>query len=267
MNAGEAFCHECGNPRGGIVCPGCDTLNFRNFCRTCNRPLNPMALYAVEEAERDPQFIKAKTVALEVEELEDEISALEALLAAHNAAPPQPEKVLEVDDSASDMARRLLDEFAGLAGQAHSPRQAVAQSRIKKAAAPALTLGSADGTASSDFTIDTPDTTFGAAAVRLEKLREQYAAKTAELQRALDNMVPDESAPPEIKRNFACARMITTYSVRTRREKQRVCWICNRCQVRHANPSECAVAEYGGRWEVKEILHKYEVKTTRSINL
>lgn len=267
VNAGDAFCSECGNPRGGIVCPRCDTLNYRNFCRKCNHPLNPMALYAVEEAERDPKFIKAKNIAREIDELENEISALETLLAGRDTAPSEPEKLLVIDDTTSDAARRLLDEFADLSGRASSPRAVVSESRVDKPAAPALTLGTPDGAATSDFTIDRSHTTFGAAAARLEKLREQYAAKTAELQRALDDMVPDEAAPPEIKRNFACARKITAYTTATRREKERVCWICNRCQVRHANPSECAVAEYGGRWEVREVVHKYEVKTTRSINL
>ena len=271
MSAGDAFCPECGNPRGGIVCPQCNTLNFRSFCRKCNHPLNPMALYAVEEARRDPRFIKAKTIADEIGGLEDEIKALEILLADRKANPPEPEKLLEVDDSTSDSARRLLEEFEKLSGQASAPKPkpAPARPRVVEADAQALTVSADKGSgAGGDFsTGGGPDTTFGAAAARLEKLREQYAAKTAELQRALDEMVPPEDAPPEIKRNFACARMITTYSTETRREKARVCWICNRCQIRHANPSECGVAEFGGRWEVTEITHTYEVKSTHSINI
>lgn len=270
MSAGDAFCPECGNPRGGIMCPQCDTLNFRSFCRKCNHPLNPMALYAVEEARRDPRFIKAKAIAEEIGGLEEEIKALEILLADRKAVPPEPEKLLEIDDTTSDTARRLLEEFERLSGQESmpAPKAEKAPERVREKKTPALSLSSPDSASGGDFsTGGKPDSTFGAAAARLEKLRKEYAAKTAELQKTLDDMVPDEAAPPEIKRNFACARMITVYSTETRVEKERVCWICNRCQVRHRNPSECAVAEFGGRWEFMQVVRTYETKSDHSINI
>jgi len=226
-----------------------------------------MALYAIEEARRDPRFIKAKAIADEIGGLEEEIRALETLLADRQTAPREPEKLLEIDDTASESARKLMEEFERLSGQAHTPKPKEAPAKVREAEAPALTLSSGSGSAGGDFSTGGPDTTFGAAAARLEMLKKQYAAKAAELQQALDDMVPDEAAPPEIKRNFACARMITTHSTVTKKEVSRVAWVCNRCHVRHNNPSECSVAEYGGKWEVSEIYRTYHITSTHSINI
>ena len=39
LQGDEAYCPECGNPRGGIVCPRCNTMNEFAFCKQCGLPL------------------------------------------------------------------------------------------------------------------------------------------------------------------------------------------------------------------------------------
>ena len=43
MTATDIDCPECGMPSDGITCPDCGTLNFRSFCRKCDRPLSRAA--------------------------------------------------------------------------------------------------------------------------------------------------------------------------------------------------------------------------------
>lgn len=270
MSAGMAFCPECGNARCGITCPDCGTLNFRSFCRKCNRPLNPMALLAVEEARRDPRFIKAQEIAQELQQMEEEMAQLEALIAREKARPAAPERTLKIDDSVSEATRRLMEEFEKLSSTPSAPKvdKPRPQKVESKPEAAPLTLSSDDsGPGGSDIPAGGGGGNWGAAAARLEQLRRQYKAKTAELQAQLDAMVPDPAAPPEVKRNFACARMITTRSTTTTKELARVAWVCNRCHVWHNNPSECCVAEYGGKWVTKEVTKTVESISTKSVNL
>lgn len=275
MSAGEAFCPECGNARGGIVCPQCNTLNFRSFCRKCNYPLNPMARYALEEARRDPRYIKAQAIADELDTLEEEIARLEKIVAQGPAVvippPPQPERVLEIDDTTSNSTARLMEEFRKLSGAGPAqPKAAPARPQAKAAepAAKPVSLSASKASGGNDISLGgTSDPSFGATAARLEQLKKQYAAKADELQKALDAMVPPADAPAEIKRNFACAHRITTRVTETTVERERVCWICNRCHVRHNNPSECCVAEYGGKWVTKEVLRTITRGEDRTILL
>lgn len=266
MDAGQMFCGECGNSRGGITCPDCGTLNFRNFCRKCNRPLNAMALQAVEEALRDPKFIHAKKLADEILDIEEEIARLEAELAR------PPERVLEVDDTMSASTRRLLEEFASLSGQPGTPKAApkakAAEPETRKAAPtmsvsepsakrPASAPASGGGAGGSDF----------GPADRLEQLRQQHRAKAAELQASLAAMVPDPAAPPQVKRDYVCARMVTTVSTTKRTRQIRTGWVCNRCNVWHKVPSECAFEEYGGVWQTDTITETISTTSTRQVNL
>ena len=73
MEPGDEYCCKCGNPRKGIVCPQCGTLNFRCFCSRCNLPLDELALAEIEKAKRDPVFQKAQQLAQEMAELEEKI--------------------------------------------------------------------------------------------------------------------------------------------------------------------------------------------------
>ena len=72
MAADEMFCHECGNPRGGIVCPVCNTLNDFSFCRQCGTPLTDEAKEMVEKLQQLPDYQLLVQTARELEKLEME---------------------------------------------------------------------------------------------------------------------------------------------------------------------------------------------------
>lgn len=73
MSAGEVFCHECGNPRGGIVCPVCNTLNDFAFCKQCGNPLTEEAQTMVAELKKMPDYQMLVLTARELEELDMQI--------------------------------------------------------------------------------------------------------------------------------------------------------------------------------------------------
>lgn len=280
MGVGEAFCPTCGNPRGGITCPTCGTLNFRSFCRCCNTPLNYMALYAVEQAKADPRYQRATAIAQELQQMEDEMEMLEKQVAMEQAglAPtfipqttpvPAPEAVMDTTVQQSEMARRLMEEFAGLTGETPPPPQQQKAPEKKVEQKPVTLSLETPEQAPSGGDLPSgpsPHRGPGGAAARLAQLKEQYKQKLAEFQQEIDAMVPNPADPPEIQRNFACAHMITTLSTTTETtvRRERVAWICNKCQIRHNNPSECGVREFGGKWVTRDVIETRTVQTTSS---
>lgn len=269
MSAGEAFCPDCGNSRSGIECPHCRTLNFRNFCRTCNYPLNPMALYAVEQAKADPRYQRASRIAQEMAEMEDEMERLEQLIAAEKAAAAEP--TLQIDDSVSEETRRLMEEFERLSQNAPGRKRPVEQLKPqakteepRRAAAFDIAKPSGGG---GDVDAGGPRGDFSDAVARLEQLKQQYREKAAEFQKEVDAMIPDPADPPEIQRNFVCAHMITTRTKTYTVEKRRVAWVCNKCHIFHNNPSECGVAEFGGKWVTQDVRVETETTSQSSINI
>jgi hypothetical protein len=83
MDEDDLFCGECGNPRSGITCPMCGTLNFRSFCRKCHHALNEMSQAEMEKAKADPLFV-------EMVELGEQLAEMEEELTAPPAPAPQP---------------------------------------------------------------------------------------------------------------------------------------------------------------------------------
>ncbi|MBQ8712909.1 MAG: zinc ribbon domain-containing protein [Prevotella sp.] len=69
MTESEVYCHECGNPRGGIVCPVCNTLNDFAFCKQCGTALTEEAKALVAGMKKLPDYQKLAEAAKELEEL------------------------------------------------------------------------------------------------------------------------------------------------------------------------------------------------------
>ena len=69
INEGEVFCHECGSPRGGIVCPVCNTLNDFAFCKQCGTPLTDEAKLLLADLKNMPDYQMLVEAARELEEL------------------------------------------------------------------------------------------------------------------------------------------------------------------------------------------------------
>ena len=73
MMEGEIYCRECGNPRGGLVCPVCNTLNDFAFCRQCGTALTEEAKSLMADLKKMPDYQQLTAVARELENLEMEI--------------------------------------------------------------------------------------------------------------------------------------------------------------------------------------------------
>lgn len=67
------------------------------------------------------------------------------------------------------------------------------------------------------------------------------------------SMVPDPGLPPQMQRNYYCARR----PVLTKRRVP-VAWVCNLCGCRHKAPGDCARPELGGQW-IYEMRYEDEI--------
>lgn len=261
MPAGASECPECGNSRQGIVCPDCHVLNFRSFCRKCNRPLNPMALYALEQAKQNKHVLRAVKLREDIAQADEEIAQLEAALAMPE---PEPERTLDASARVSDAARRLLDEFASLdvaAPQTESAPAAPAPS-VTQTPAPAPTLSTAPGPAPAPA--QTAPSRREQMKARLAALKSRRAELDAEFRDELSAMIPDPSDPPAIQRNNLCAFKYAyeTTSTKVVVKDSRFGWDCNYCHFLHQQPSECAYPQLGGTWMTKTITETV-TETTR----
>lgn len=208
LEGDERFCPDCGNPRDGIRCPLCGTLSHRSFCIRCNTPLNELAKEAVAKAKADPMFRRAEKLAAELAELEKQILQASQAPAA------------SLDTSVRSEARRDAERYASLFSDVAS---------LKVPDVPQATAKPRSNVATGDL---------------LAKAQEAYRQKEAELQAALDAMLPPASATPEEKRNFFCARLIQTVDLQAVKQV----WVCNYCGCYHNAPSECVQPELGGKW-------------------
>ena len=100
--------------------------------------------------------------------------------------------------------------------------------------------------------------------VSIEEAMHAYRAKAAEMQAALDAMVPDAEATPEEQRNYYSARRMPVERKVKKTIQECEGWICNLCGCLHNKPQECAEPELGGRWiyktyTVEEIVKTYEL--------
>lgn len=228
MEEGERFCVSCGSPRDGIICPECQIVNYRSFCRRCNRPLNELAEESIKKVMTDPRVQHVRQLAEEMEYLEQQISEL---------ARQHDETTSKQDlPTLSPKDRQLLEKYRKLFGTTSiQPHQSPTPSR------PAV--------------------------VDKQKLRETieaYKAKAAEMQKSLETLIPDSTDPPESQRNFLCACKVVALSTRKEKETRLMGWVCNLCGCTHKQPSDCAKPELGGRWIYDEIdiIKKIEQSST-----
>lgn len=103
LSADELFCHECGNPRKGITCPTCHTVNEFSFCKQCGTPLTTEAQQMLQEVRESPEYKK----------LEEQIRKLDAL---NNEIPVKDERDMakaEANERLRVTVLRLLAEDKG----------------------------------------------------------------------------------------------------------------------------------------------------------
>lgn len=242
LDEDESFCSSCGNPRKGISCPTCGTLNFRSFCRHCNTPLNELAQKAMEKARKHPIIARTKTLAKELQELQQ---CIEKML--DEVCDDQDKAVLpdEQEQHVSNLDLLLLDKYKRLFANANMS--------IKK------TSGS--------FCPQKTESQKRRSLIDKDQLKvaiEAYESKAMEMRNALEQLLPDPSDPPEEQRNFLCACLMETYATVVTKSRVMTEWVCNFCGCHHKTPSECTRPELGGTWlyEDKEIKQTITKVTT-----
>ncbi len=216
MEADSAFCPECGNPRTGIVCPGCRTLNFRSFCRKCNTPLNAQAQEALAEARKDPKVQQVIAIVRELAELEAFIlSPPEA-----GAAPPEIPELSAENCELINQYKELLAAFRGQELQEKAEEKPVETSE----------------------TAPKPKPVFSVNIVSKEEAMKKYREKVAEMQEMLVSMTPDANLTPQLQRDYYSARKIKV------QEPNRLYWVCYAYDCCHDYPNECSKPWKGGRY-------------------
>ncbi len=218
MTPSDAFCPECGNPRAGIVCGNCNTLNFRSFCRKCNSPLNGAAEEALALARNDPKVQKAVAIARELEEL-DEILAV---LAEQEEEPPVLPEITHENQELQTLYKGLLDAFRGR----EMPIPTVEAPEPESPAEPPK-----------------PKPKFSIEIATKEEAMQKYKEKMVEMQQALSDMLPDAGLTPQMQRDFYCARKVEV------RRPGRVYWECTAYGCLHDSPGECSKPWKGGVWK------------------
>ncbi len=78
------------------------------------------------------------------------------------------------------------------------------------------------------------------------ELRAEYSKIKAELDRALNEMLPPVGSTPQEQRNYFSARKLPVDKII--RTKTRSAWVCNFCGCWHNCPSECCEPWHGGKW-------------------
>lgn len=84
------------------------------------------------------------------------------------------------------------------------------------------------------------------------ELRAEYSKIKAELDKALNEMLPPAGSTPQEQRNYFSARKLPVEKII--QTKTREAWVCNFCGCWHNCPSECCEPWHGGKWvcEYKE---------------
>lgn len=211
------FCTKCGQPKEGLLCPECGTLNSRNFCRKCGAPLTPMGQAALAEAKNDPAFQAVEAKAKELAELHARIVELQN---------QQPKAEL------SDADKALLDEYADVLSSigAYKPQEKPKRHLVPDAQT-------------------RPH--YEEKALSLDEIMEAYRQKADEMNQAMAAMVPPPDFTPEQQRDYYTARKVATleseYSIDWNGYNPSQ-WKCNYCGYLHPNPSDCAEPQLGGVW-------------------
>lgn len=246
LEEGENFCSTCGNPRQGIICPECGTRNYRSFCRKCNHPLNEMANQSLMRVRNNPHVVKAKQLNAEIEELQQKILELASQTGLFdqegNELPPDaiPVELNEEDRQLLSMYDELINQSSPTI-TTQAPPQPAPQTPPKD------------------------EQTIKQAKSQLKQALDDYQARVAEMQRAIDAMIPDPQDPPEVQRNFLCACQIETQTLTKTKQTQCMGWICNWCGCHHSNPSECCKPELGGKWIYQEVETISKIKNSTTV--
>ena len=126
LNGDEAYCPECGNPRGGIVCPRCNTMNEFAFCKQCGMPLTEEARQLFQQVRQTPEYQHLQMIA-------DQLCDLDKVVPMASEAEVLHE---EVNRALRERVLKLLAEDEGIVNpdipDLSSKRMTMEEYKIKK---------------------------------------------------------------------------------------------------------------------------------------
>ncbi len=126
LSPGADVCPSCGTSREGVECPDCGTINFRNFCRNCNRPITKGGEAALARFRANPQFQAAQKINDSLSKLADfidgKISASDPDIAAIMAEAAGQKAEEQITKARKPLSLSKLKPNHG----AQRPRQVVA---------------------------------------------------------------------------------------------------------------------------------------------
>ena len=99
LEGNEAYCPECGSPRGGMVCPTCHTLNDFAFCKKCGTALTKEAKQLVKQLHMNPDYQQLLEIVRDYSSLE-------------NALPYNTERDIIRDEENAKLRERVLTLLA-----------------------------------------------------------------------------------------------------------------------------------------------------------
>lgn len=215
-SSNDMFCPECGNPKTGIMCPGCQTLNFRSFCRKCNTPLNALAQEALQQIRQKPELKKALAIA-------EELAVLEDFLLSLSGEETVSEEAATLSEENSALVNQYKELLALFRGEANSERTEAPESPV---AGPR------------------PRKTFSLNISGKEEALAQYNAKLEEMKKTLNSLIPEPGMTPQMQRDYYTAVKIEIIT----KTKVKVGWKCNAYGCVHEKPNDCAEPFKGGTW-------------------
>lgn len=119
MEEQDAFCPNCGMPRGGVECPVCHTLNEFSFCKQCGSPVT-------EEARKLYKELSSLPVCAEINKLSADLEKLD------NALPYNTVEDVEKEKQNQELRMRVLELLAKDAGEKNPEIQKRESNRMTK---------------------------------------------------------------------------------------------------------------------------------------
>jgi len=238
LDSNAAFCEECGNPRDGIVCPGCGSLSIFDFCTKCGKPLTEGAAKAIALAKSDPD---AKAFVESIQETVNINSEIEELTALLNEIPIAPPSATPAKPQERKMGRFSDSKMAAILQTDQNMDGAVKRraDEQRKADEHAKTQADAAQQAETERLQRVHDKKVKEAQARLEALekeRQKALAAAAEARARLKSKI------------FPSNQDARSFHNAMRPVNPRG-WLCNYADVLHeAGPNDCHCPSQGGEW-------------------
>jgi len=238
LDSNAEFCEECGNPRGGIVCPGCGNLSIFDFCTKCGKALTEGAAKAIALAKSDPD---AKALVESVQETVNIAAEIEELTALLNEAPSIPSFTSPAKPQTRKMERFSDSKMAAILQTDQNIDGAAKRRAEEQRKADEYAKNQADA----------------AQQVESERLQRVHDKKVKEAQARLEALEKERqkalAAAAEARAKLKAKVFHSNQEARSFHNAMRPVnprgWLCNYADVLHeVGPNDCHCPSQGGEW-------------------